>query len=110
VLNSAFDDVVLFGSPGVAFTSLSEAGLKPGSLNVLRADWDLVAYSGWHLTDPVDVRGATELSTGWSKPSGPNGGLPATGHSDYLKAGSTSEQNLVAVAVGRRDLVIVADP
>lgn len=106
-LNSAFDDVVLFGSPGVAFTTLSEAGLKPGALNVLRADWDVVAYSGWHLTDPVDVPGATELSTGWSKPSGLNGGLPATGHSDYLKAGSTSEYNLVAVAVGRRDLVVV---
>jgi hypothetical protein len=99
--NSAFDDVVLFGSPGVAFRSLSEAGLKPGSLNVLRADWDLVAYSGWHLTDPVDVPGATTLSTGWSKPSGLNAGLPATGHSEYLKPGSTSEHNLLAVAIGR---------
>lgn len=106
--NSGLDDVVLFGSPGVAFTSLSEAGLKPGSLNVLRADWDLVAYSGWHLTDPLDIPGATELSTDTSKPSGLNAGLPATGHSDYLKAGSTSEHNLVAVAVGRRDLVIAS--
>jgi hypothetical protein len=99
--NTDFDDVVLFGSPGVNFTSLSQAGLKPGSLNVLRADWDVVAYSGWHLRDPADVPGVTMLSTDWSKPTGLNPGLPSAGHSEYLKAGSTSEHNLLAVAIGR---------
>lgn len=99
--NTDFDDVVLFGSPGVAFTSLSQAGLKPGSLNVLQADWDVVAYSGWHLRDPADVPGVTMLSTDWSKATGLNPGLPSVGHSEYLKAGSTSEHNLLAVAIGR---------
>lgn len=102
--NTAYDDVVLFGSPGVAFTSLSEAGLKPGALNVLRADWDLVGYSGWHLRDPAHVPGVTMLSTDWSKPTGLNPAVPSTGHSEYLKAGSTSEHNLIAVAIGRSDL------
>jgi hypothetical protein len=106
---NGFDDVALFGSPGVAFTSLSEAGLKPGALNVLRADWDVVGYSGWHLTDPADVPGVSMLSTGWSKPDGTNPALPSTGHSEYLKAGSTSEHNLVAVAIGRPDLRVL-DP
>lgn len=102
--NTGVDDVVLFGSPGVAFTSLSQAGLKPGALNVLRADWDLVAYSGWHLTDPADIPGVSLLSTGSSKPSGTNQGLPSTGHSQYLRPGSTSEHNLIAVAIDRPDL------
>ncbi len=102
--NAAYDDVVFFGSPGVAFTSLAQAGLKPGGLNVLRADWDVVAYTGWHLTDPADVPGVSMLSTDWSKPTGLNTALGSTGHSEYLKPGSTSEHNLVAVAVGRPGL------
>jgi hypothetical protein len=27
--------------------------------------------------------------------------MPSAGHSEYLKAGSTSEHNLLAVAIGR---------
>ena len=106
--NTGVDDVVLFGSPGVSFTGLPQAGLKPGSLNVLKAHHDLIADSEWFDTDPAAVPGATLLSTDWSKPGGLNLGLPSTGHSEYLKPGSTSERNLVAVAIGRPDLRVFA--
>lgn len=109
--NTGVDDVVLLGSPGVggAFTSLAGAGLKPGALNVLAADWDAVAHSGWFTGDPTEVPGALVLSSGWSLvPDLPLGtGAASSGHSDYFTAGSTSVENLAAVTLGRRDLLIL---
>lgn len=105
--NTGVDDVVLFGSPGVAFSGLTQVGLKPGSLNVLKAYHDFVADSEWFDRDPAKVPGASLLSTDWSKPGGVNLGLPSSGHTEYLKPGSTSERNLVAVAIGRPDLRVL---
>lgn len=108
--NTGVDDVALFGSPGVdgAFTSLAAAGLKPGSLNVLTADWDLVASSGWFPLNPGQVAGATVLATTAALLPGPRVrlGSAATGHSDYLKPGSTSQHNLAALILRRPDLFV----
>lgn len=99
------DDVALFGSPGTELTSLAQAGLKAGSLNVLAAATDPVAMSGWHVLDPRDIPGASILSTFCAvKPGSVNDPLTSSiGHSEYLEAGSTSEENLTAIAAGRPD-------
>ncbi len=117
---SSIDDVALFGAPGVPFASLGETGLKPGALNVLDAIGDDVADYGWivHGTKAADVLGATRLSTFALKEpgSGCNHWLrprsdfvdvrrTAVGHSEYLRDGTDSARNLVAVLAGRRDLL-----
>lgn len=112
--NTGVDDVALFGSPGVggAFTSLFETGLKPGGLNVLKADRDLVAASGWFPVDPAQIAGATLLSTSTVLlPGSPKEiGSASTGHSDYLKPGSTSQHNLAALILHRPDLFVHVAP
>jgi hypothetical protein len=125
LLTSSVDDVAVFGSPGVPFDRIERTGLKPGSFNVLSAAHDLVARPGWplHGQRPDTVRGAVSLSTtslkdptracnAW-RAIGAGADEPArtsTGHSDYLRAGSVSADNLVAVAVGRRDLTVRQTP
>ncbi|MGW5239060.1 alpha/beta hydrolase [Monashia sp. NPDC004114] len=117
---SAIDDVAIFGAPGLPFSSVAETGLKPGALNVLHAIGDDVADYGWivHGTKAADVLGATRLSTfALKKPgSGCNHWLrprsdfvdlrrTAVGHSDYMRDGTDSARNLVAVLAGRPDLL-----
>jgi hypothetical protein len=116
---SAVDDLAVFGAPGLPFTDVARTALKPGALNVLGAVGDDVFSYGWmvHGTAAADVAGETRLSTfALKRPgTGCNHWLHArsdyvdtsrtsAGHSDYLRAGTDSARNLVAVAVGRPDL------
>ena len=116
---SAVDDVAVFGAPGLPFSDVARTTLKPGSLNVLGAVGDDVFGYGWmvHGTSPADVTGASRLSTFALKQSGtgcnhwlhPRSdfvdlGRTSAGHSDYLRAGTDSARNLVAIAAGRPDL------
>jgi hypothetical protein len=105
---SGVDDVALFGSPGAPFARIDQTGLQPGSLNVIRAPWDLVAQTGWlvHGTPATWVSGATWLTA--IKPEGTNRWSSSSGHSEYLRAGTVSEHNLVALAAGRQDLLVRA--
>ena len=104
------DDVVLFGSPGTALDSLGGAGLKPGGLNVLASPTDVVAATGWFGRDPRDVPGVAHLSAACGlKPGSTNEFLMGSPwHSAYLKAGTTSEHNLAAIAAGRPDQRVFA--
>jgi hypothetical protein len=119
---SAIDDVAVFGAPGLPFSHLEQTGLKAGSLNVLGAIGDDVFSYGWmvHGTRPQEVAGSVRLSTftakepgvgcnHWLRPrsSFVDVGRTSAGHSDYLRAGTDSAHNLVAVAAGRPDLRIV---
>ena len=119
---SAIDDVAVFGAPGLPFAHMAQTGLKPGALNVLGAIGDDVFSYGWmvHGTRAQDVAGAVRLSTfaakqpgtgcnHWMRPrsSFVDVGRTSAGHSDYLRAGTDSAHNLVAVAAGRPDLRIV---
>lgn len=123
--DSPIDDVAVFGSPGVPFDRIERTGLKPGSFNVLAAGHDLVAHPGWPLLgrNPDTVSGATSLSTvvltdpaaGCNLWRGIGTGADdlsrsASGHSSYLRAGTVGADNLVAVAVRRRDLVVLQPP
>jgi len=118
---SAVDDVAVFGAPGLPFSDVARTALKPGSLNVLGAVGDDVFGYGWtvHGTSPADVTGASRLSTFALKQSGTgcnqwlhprsdfvDVGRTSAGHSDYLRAGTDSARNLVAIAAGRPDLRI----
>lgn len=102
-------DVVVFGAPGLAFSRMSLTGLKPGGLNVIRAQGDLVASLGPRLlgTQAVEVVGARWLSSSFVKGT-PNDLTASSEHSHYLDRGTTSARNLLAVAMGRADLVIEA--
>ncbi|GAB3884079.1 hypothetical protein GCM10028802_32520 [Terrabacter terrigena] len=119
---SAIDDVAVFGAPGLPFTDIAQTALKPGGLNVLGAIGDDVFSYGWmvHGTPPQEVGGAVRLSTfapkqpgvgcnHWLRPRSAfvDVGRTSAGHSDYLRAGTDSAHNLVAVAAGRPDLRIL---
>ena len=107
----SIDDAVVFGSPGLPFGSIEQTGLKRGGLNVLRADYDPVAAGGplVHDVEAENVAGSTWLSTAASKDA-VNTWRPSAGHSQYLDAGSTSERNLLAVALARPDRALRASP
>ncbi|GAB2749248.1 hypothetical protein GCM10027039_03760 [Terrabacter koreensis] len=119
---SRIDDIAVFGAPGMPFTDLARTALRPGALNVLGAIGDDVFGYGWmvHGTRPQEVGGALRLSTfapkqpgtgcnHWMRPrsSFVDVGRTSAGHSDYLRAGTDSAHNLVAVAAGRPDLRIL---
>lgn len=119
---SAIDDVAVLGAPGMPFADVGKASLAPGSLNVLGAIGDDVFSYGWvvHGTAPAAVGGAVRLSTlalkapgsgcnHWLRPRSDyvDVGRTSVGHSDYLRAGTDSARNLVALAVGRRDLRVL---
>ncbi len=119
---SAVDDVAVFGAPGLPFSDVARVALKPGSLNVLGAVGDDVFSYGWivHGTPAADVAGATRLSTFALKKAGTgcnhwlharsdfvDVGRTSAGHSDYLRAGTDSARNLVAIAAGRPDLRVL---
>lgn len=107
-LQRRVDDVVLYGSPGTPITSLAQAHLKPGSLNVMAAFGDPIAMSGWFVNDPRHVPGAVELVTGLAlKPVTNDVMWSSTGHSDYLREGTTSVHNIEAVIAGRPELRLV---
>ncbi len=107
----SIDDVVVFGAPGLPFRSIEQAALKPGGLNVLRADLDPVATAGpvVHDVEAENVAGSIWLSTAASKDA-VNRWRASSGHSGYLDAGSTSERNLLAVARARPDRTVAASP
>lgn len=106
---NAADDVVVFGAPGMPFTSLAQIGLKPGAFNVLRAPGDFVMAFGSavHGLPATEVVGARWLAATAPKAAG-NTWTGSHGHSEYLNSGTVSEHNLVAVATGRPDRVIDA--
>ncbi|WP_323099810.1 alpha/beta hydrolase [Intrasporangium sp. YIM S08009] len=125
LLDSPIDDVAVFGSPGVPFDRIERTGLKAGSFNVLEGGHDVVAHPGWPLfgRHPDTVSGAVSLSTTALKdPTAPcnlwrgigsgadDPSRTSAGHTQYLRAGTVSTDNLVAVAVGRRDLVVQQTP
>ncbi|MER7074035.1 alpha/beta hydrolase [Terrabacter sp. NPDC000476] len=119
---SVIDDVAVLGAPGMPFADVAKASLAPGSFNVLGAIGDDVFAYGWvvHGTAPAAVAGAVRLSTlalkapasgcnHWLRPRSDyvDVGRTSVGHSDYLRSGTDSARNLVALAVGRRDLRVL---
>jgi len=131
----AFDSIVLFGSPGVGTTSMSDLRVPAGQVYALANPLDPVAGSGhfdggwWPLGTPTtQLDGVTELSTAPSGDlTGPAAPSPwsqvwgllnplisivqdvVTGfdqHNQYLVRGSTAEYNIAAAVADAPDKMI----
>lgn len=98
------DDAVFFGSPGIGTGSVADLHLSPGHAYAMET-WDdvLVADSGWFGGDPSRVEGIQQLWTGRAGIYGPTERAEfesSSGHSEYLKARSTSQHNLAVIVAG----------
>ena len=104
--NTGVDDLVAFGSPGLGVSDLPALHLPPGRVHVLEAGDDVVADLRRFGPDPDEMPGADVLSTvSTTLPDGTRGAA-SSGHSEYLKPGSTSAWNLAAVAAGTPQLLV----
>ncbi|MFB2555711.1 alpha/beta hydrolase [Herbiconiux liangxiaofengii] len=103
-LTDAFDDAVVFGSPGVTTGDVDNLEIGSGTLYVIEADGDAVADFGYFGPDPNHITGATNLS---SDAEGSH--LASSGHSEYLIDKSTSLYNIGAVVSGNADRAIEGD-
>lgn len=104
--NTGVDDLVAFGSPGLGVSDLPALHLPPGRVHVLEAGDDVVADLGRFGPDPDEMPGADVLSTAATMLPDGSGGAASSGHSEYLKPGSTSAWNLAAVAAGTPQLLV----
>jgi len=84
----AFDDVVIFGSPGIGADRASDLNIS-GHLYVLEGPRDLVADSARFGKDPDRIPDARVLATD-----------STTGHGSYLDDGSRSQRNIAGVIAG----------
>ncbi|MGW5076378.1 alpha/beta hydrolase [Rhodococcus sp. NPDC004095] len=97
--DTGVDDAVFLGSPGLGTDTVADLGLAPGHVYVAEAHGDRVADLAAYGTDPNRLSGVTNLSTVAAEVDGESYS-GATGHSDYLSAGSTSRHNVAAVVAG----------
>ncbi|WP_438354529.1 alpha/beta hydrolase [Microbacterium sp. CJ88] len=101
-----FDDVAVFGSPGLRADDGAQLQVPAGHVYALATDWDPVAGSGHFGPVPTHMPGVQALSTAAQGDlSGPSG-FPWDRHSQYLVDRSTSQRNLAAVVVGAQDAMI----
>lgn len=104
---TAMDDLVVFGSPGVGTNRVSNLTLPADRVFAGEARNDPVADLDWFGADPASPAfGAVPFQTdGGQHPLA--GGLTAevTGHSDYYAPGSESLWNITAVVIGEREAV-----
>lgn len=91
----AFDDMVVFGSPGIGSDRAADLQLH-GTLYVLEAPGDVVADAAQFGKDPGHISDARRLSAGEGL------GNPFTAHSSYLDDGSLSQRNIADVVSGNR--------
>lgn len=102
------DDAVFFGSPGLGVEHATQLNIPEGHGYNLEADEDPIAdlgtYTGaYHGTDPSDLPGLHQLSTGESTTPDGRPLAASYGHSEYLRAGdkdTTSEWNLANIIAG----------
>jgi len=110
---SAFDDAVVFGSPGLGTDDAHDLNVPDGHLYVMESGvkgwpgrglfggWDAVADSGYYGPDPSGMDGAVQLSTSQTTHGG-----ESSGHSEYLKVQTTAQYNAAAVISGNSQLVV----
>lgn len=104
--HAGVDAAIFAGSPGIGTGNIADLKVPPGQSYVLKNDGDPVATSGWFGTDPVEMPGVHHLSTDRSYPMDGPPLDASTGHSsvnEYLKPGTTSQHNIVAVVADAPD-------
>lgn len=112
--DAPMSDLVMIGSPGTAPNTVEEMGWSADHVFVGKADGDVIAESGWFLSDPTsDYYGASVFQTdGGPHPMAEVDTLPADGHSEYYWANTESLWNISSVVTGHPDAVtlVPADP
>ena len=99
----AFNDVVVFGSPGIGTSDVHDLHVPAGHVFEAQAPNDPIPWFGFAVPgrDPSAMSGVTPLS------AGAHGTLESSsGHSEYLKDDSTSQYNMALVVDGLGDRVI----
>ncbi|NYE94717.1 uncharacterized protein YukE [Psychromicrobium silvestre] len=101
---SVFDNMVVFGSPGLGTSDADNLRVPDGHSFVLEAKDDPIADLGAFGDDPNQLSGIDDLSTASS-----SHGSASSGHGQYLQTDSTSQYNIAAVVAGRSDLAVHGD-
>ncbi|WP_394938551.1 alpha/beta hydrolase [Psychromicrobium sp. YIM B11713] len=96
-----FDNMVVFGSPGLGTSDAGNLRVPEGHRFVLEAKGDAVADLAAFGDDPNQLSGIEDLST-----SSSSHGSASSGHSQYLQTDSTSQYNIATVVAGRPDLAV----
>ncbi|MGH4018069.1 MAG: alpha/beta hydrolase [Pseudonocardiaceae bacterium] len=99
---SGVDDAVFFGSPGLSTDDIGELYLPAGHAHVIEAKDDWVADLGRFGADANQVDDVVSLSAKEETLPPPDGRQlgESTGHSDYLKPGTSSQYNVGVVVAG----------
>ena len=106
--STGVDDAVFFGSPGFG-TSNSDDIHVSGGRYLIEAKWDPIADVGHFGVDPSHLNKITHISSG--ETTLPDGRYleEVTGHSAYLKSGSTSQYNIAVVVAGAPEMLVTGD-
>lgn len=99
------DAAVVFGSPGLGVSTITDLDVPAGSLYYIEARNDPVADLGYFGDDPSRMRGTVGLSA-QEAVVGDHHYAESTGHSSYLRDGTTSQHNLGAVIAGVPDRLV----
>ncbi|TFI43073.1 hypothetical protein E4P29_12630 [Rhodococcus sp. 1R11] len=94
--STGVDEFVSLGSPGLGTGSVTELQVPDGHVFAAEARGDIVADIGAFGRDPGTLDGVTQLATDEA-----DGRPGATGHSDYLTEGSSTEHTVGLVVAGR---------
>ena len=103
------DDAVFFGSPGIGTDDVANLRVSPGRAYQIEARDDVVADFGRFGKDPSWIPGIHSLSAdqaGISNEVECRALDESSGHSEYLKTGTTSLHNIASVVAGAPRMVV----
>ena len=108
--DTGVDVAATYGSPGVYANSLDDFHAPRDGVYATMSPTDLLARVGWVGAGvryfPTGIEGVTSFSSGDETAPGGQALDASSGHSDYLRPGTTSVYNLGYIAAGRGDEVI----
>nr|WP_279589086.1 alpha/beta hydrolase [Frigoribacterium endophyticum] len=108
--DTGVDVAATYGSPGVYADSLDDFEAPRDGVYATLSPTDVLARTGWALSGvrvfPTDIDGVTSFSSGDETAPGGQSLDASSGHSDYLRPGTTSVYNLGYIAAGHGDEVI----
>ncbi|WP_199430874.1 alpha/beta hydrolase [Qaidamihabitans albus] len=106
--NTGVDDAVFFGSPGLGTDHLNEINVPDGHATYIEAKWDGVGDLGHFGIDPSHLDGMQHGSSAEAQHPADSGRTLAgvTGHSAYLRDGSTSQYNMSVTIGGMSDKMV----
>lgn len=105
--NTGVDDVVFFGSPGIGTDDIKDIKVPDGHATYIEAKNDAVGDFRRFGIDPSHMEGMQYASSAEARHPGDGRVLTGvTGHTSYLKDGSTSQYNMAVITAGLSDRVV----